>query len=317
MWKKTNVDFQGMDCQHCAKTVTDSLTGREGVKSAMVNLQKNEAVVKYGSSLETEEEKKNLIIKSGSNAMEISKTESLSSLTALIATIILFVGIIGCSDVPYTGPILSVDHVDRYLESTGHDTVCLQDGFDSICLKIVDLEEDNDPFEPVIFEIYPQSINFVFYYDSKPILEASMAMDTTELIQELIDSGRVDMPPGSTVRPSGSLADKTDSWKIQIYYPDSFPETERGLYPETSGFDIKVADGSNLNIKKNDELELMYFIQRDKEDGSRVAEFHVLTESKAITIQVDGLVSDNTVIFYIDTDGVESGEGTNKLLFGT
>ena len=34
----------------------------------------------------------------------------------------LFVGIIGCSDMPYTGSMLTADDVDRYLVSAGEDT---------------------------------------------------------------------------------------------------------------------------------------------------------------------------------------------------
>ena len=59
---------------------------------------------------------------------------------------ILLLCIIGCSEVPYTGPVLTVDSVDRYLKSTGEDTICLQDGFDSICLKVVeDGSQDTPP----------------------------------------------------------------------------------------------------------------------------------------------------------------------------
>lgn len=272
MLTKTKIDIQGMSCQSCVKTVTSCLIGSDGVK----------------------------------------KAKSLSFLTASLASFILLIGVIGCSEVPYTGPILSVDNVDRYLDTTGHDTVCLQDGFDTICLKIVEVEK-GDTQDLAILEIHPESINYVFYYDNKPILEASRATDTTGLIQELIESGIVDMPSGSSAQPSGSIADMSDSWTIQVYYPDSFPESERGLDPETSGFDIKVAEGSNPDIKKNEELELKHFRQRNKEDGSRVAEFQVYTASKVITIQVDGVVADHTVIFYIDVEGVESAGGTNKL----
>ena len=52
-----------------------------------------------------------------------------------IFLILLFV--CGC-DTPYTGPMLTVDHVDRYLDATGEDTVCLQDGFDSVCIKVIE-----------------------------------------------------------------------------------------------------------------------------------------------------------------------------------
>ena len=43
---------------------------------------------------------------------------------------------VGC-DIPYTGDVLSIDDVDTYLEKTGKDTVCLRDGFDSLCLKVI------------------------------------------------------------------------------------------------------------------------------------------------------------------------------------
>ena len=53
----------------------------------------------------------------------------------LIAIFILSVSVIGC-DIPYTGPMLTVDDVDQYLHATGEDAVCLQDGLDSLCVKL-------------------------------------------------------------------------------------------------------------------------------------------------------------------------------------
>jgi copper ion binding protein len=47
---KIKLKIQGMSCQHCVKTVTDALTGLEGVQSAKVNLRKNEAVVNFDPS---------------------------------------------------------------------------------------------------------------------------------------------------------------------------------------------------------------------------------------------------------------------------
>ena len=54
----------------------------------------------------------------------------------IILLALIFV-LASCTDTPYTGPMLTVDHVDRFLDSTGGDTVCLQDGFDSVCLKVL------------------------------------------------------------------------------------------------------------------------------------------------------------------------------------
>lgn len=284
MLKKTIIDIQGMSCQHCVKTVKCGLTGLDGVKSVKVNLRKNQAVVKYDSLLVTVEELKDVIIEVGFDALEKKKSKSITCLTTSLVSIILLTSVIGCSDIPYTGPILSVDNVDRYLDTIGHDTVCLQDGFDTICLKIVGLE-DQETLVPAILEFHPESVEYKFFYKNIRILEASMAMDTTE------------------------------NWTIQIYYPDSYPETERGQDPETSGFDIKVAEGSNINIENDEELELKNFRQRDKDDGSRLAEFYVFTESREITIQVDGLVSNHIVIFYINAEDIESDEVNSKLLF--
>ena len=54
----------------------------------------------------------------------------------IILLALIFV-LASCTDTPYTGPMLTVDHIDRYLDATGDDTVCLQDGFDSVCLKVL------------------------------------------------------------------------------------------------------------------------------------------------------------------------------------
>ena len=53
----------------------------------------------------------------------------------LIAIFIVSLTVIGC-EIPYTGPMLTVDDVDRYLHSTGENAVCLQDGLDSLCVKL-------------------------------------------------------------------------------------------------------------------------------------------------------------------------------------
>ena len=52
--------------------------------------------------------------------------------------LLAFCLIISACDTPYTGPMLTVNDVDRYLDATGEDTVCLQDGFDSVCIKVIE-----------------------------------------------------------------------------------------------------------------------------------------------------------------------------------
>ena len=211
MSEKIKLKIQGMSCQHCFKTLTDTLTGLEGVKHAKVDLRKNEAV--------------------GYKALEKNELTSLKFLTV---SLILIFSVIGCSDVPYTGPILKVDHVDRYLDSVGEDTICLQDGFDSICLKEVPGEYEAGDNVPVV-HVHPTSLVFMFYYADSPILRAERLMDTAQIVQEVIDAGQVQVPANGSTNEI-----VPEEWTIQIYYSDSFPEANHGQTVKTSGLDIKI-----------------------------------------------------------------------------
>ena len=47
-------------------------------------------------------------------------------------------------DVPYTGNVLTVNDIDNFIETTGEDTVCLADGFDSVCIKMIQGQDGKD-----------------------------------------------------------------------------------------------------------------------------------------------------------------------------
>ena len=49
--------------------------------------------------------------------------------------------IVACSDVPYTRPFMSIDDV---LSSAGDDTICLDDGFDAVCIKAIPGQDGKD-----------------------------------------------------------------------------------------------------------------------------------------------------------------------------
>ena len=143
----------------------------------------------------------------------------------------------------------------------------------------------------------------MFYYKEKPILRAERVMDTTQIIQELT---------GEPI--ANNNAHSIDStifkdWTIQIYYPDVFPEADRGTTPQTSGFDIRVGEGAKLSPKKQSDLQINDFTQINGLDGSRIVQFSIETEAQEITIQVDGLVPDHTATFYINADSVVLNEG--------
>lgn len=247
------------------------------------------------------------LMKAGVEAVKKCGTLSLSLISGVL--IVLFI-ITGCSDVPYTGPMLTIDHVDRYLDTIGEDTVCIEDGFDIICIKLLPEEDSTEDDAPIV-HVHPTRISYVFYYKQKPILRVEREMDTTEIVQDLIDAGRIQLPPDTGDQEPG--ANTVGSWIIQIYYPDAFPEARRGQTPKTSGLDIRVVQGMKIRTNKRNDLQIMNFTQTDDADGSRSIRFSVETKKSEITIQVNGLVPDNTATFHIRADDVASGGGTNTL----
>lgn len=304
---KMKLKIQGMSCQHCVKTVTDALTGLDGVQSAKVNLRKNEASVNFDPSRITSDNLTKTVTEVGFEVVEEIKPIPVKYLGAVL---ILLLSAIGCSDVPYTGPVLTVDNVDRYLDSVGEDTACLQDGFDSICLKRVEREEDDVDYNVPIIHVYPSSLIFLFYYEDSPILRAERLMDTAQIVQELVDKG---LQLAANDNTDGDNSTVSGEWVIQIYYSDTFSESNRGQTLKTSGLDITVVEGMPQKVDSQGKLEIKNFEQIDGSDGTRGVQFSIETEAKDITIEVGGLVTGHTAKFYINVDGVASDEVTNTL----
>ncbi len=236
---------------------------------------------------------------------------------SLISTVlIMLISIIGCSDVPYTGPTLTVRHVDDYLNTIEQDTVCLQDGFDTVCVKLLLDKTEIDPTEidytPTV-HVRPTSLVYVFNYQGQSILEAKRLMDTTEIVQEFVATGKVQLPPNIDSPNNGNQSSVPKGWIIEIYYPDTFPEANRGQTPETSGLDIRIVEGKTIGTNRRRDLEIINFTQTDKHDGRRGVQFSVETEAPEITVQVNKLVPGNTATFHISADSVESDGDTNIL----
>lgn len=301
--EKIKLQISGMSCQHCVKTVTDVLTELEGVQRAKVNLRKGEAVVHFDASRTTTDTLTEVITEAGFEAVAKTKSVLLKSISTIV--VVLF-SLIGCTDVPYTGPMLTVDDVDRYLESLGEDTICLQDGFDSICIKVVPEKRDGEDGNIPIVHVHPTSLIYMFYYEDDPILRAERVMDTTQITQKLTDQ------PTKNSSTQGNSENVLKDWTIQIYYPDAFPEADRGTTLETSGFDIRIVEGIKIGTDKQKDLEIQDFTQVNGLEGSRIVQLSVETEAQEITIQVDGLVPDHTATFYINADSVASNEDTSS-----
>lgn len=312
--EKMKLKINDRSCQHCVKTGIDALAELEGIQRAVVNLNKGEAVVHFDPSRITAATLMKVVTKIGFEP--VSETNSLS-LVLIGGILITLLSIVGCSDVPYTGPMLTVDDVDRYLSAAGESTVCLQDGFDSVCIKLVedereDIIDDGADDDAPIVHIHPTNITYVFYYEGKPILLAERTMDTTPLVQELIDAGKIQLP--SNIKQLGDssvtnmVGDVPIGWMIQMYSPELSGRTLR-----TREIDIRVVEGTRITRNTRSDLELKNFRQASGFEGARGVQFFIETEAPEITIQVERLVPDHIATFHISVDGVGSDGDTNTL----
>ena len=93
------------------------------------------------------------------------------ALKIILGILIILFSITGCSDMPYTGSVLTTPEVDRYLISTDGNVVCFQDGIDTTCLKLIPETQNGGP----AIHIYPEKRVYVFYHEGKPILRAVRA----------------------------------------------------------------------------------------------------------------------------------------------
>ncbi len=236
---------------------------------------------------------------------------------SLIGSILLMLlGITGCSDVPYTGPTLTVGHVDQYLNTIEQDTVCLQDGFDTVCVKLLldrtEIDATDIDYTPTV-HVHPTNIVYVFDYQGRTLLEAKRLMDTTQIVQELVESGRAQLPSNVNNPTNTNPNAVPKGWIIQIYYPNTFREANRGETPRTSGLDFRIVEGSTIGANRQRDIPIVNFAQIDTYDGKRGVQFSAQTETPEITIQVVGIVPGNIATFHINADSVESNGGTNIL----
>lgn len=207
--------------------------------------------------------------------------------------IILF-SITGCSEVPYTGPVLSIDHIDTYLNATGVDTVCLQDGFDSVCVRLdldkIEIDGSDIGYTPTV-HVHPENVAYVFEYQGSPILQAKRSMDTTNLVQKLEDAGKVNLPSSGNNLNVGPVP---EGWTIQIY--------------STAPMNVRVVEGLTIGTNRQKDLAITQTTQIDSG-----VQFAVETKVAEITIQVNGLIPGNTATFHISADDIDSDDKTNIL----
>ena len=148
-----------------------------------MNLRKGEAVVHFDASRITTVNLIEAVTKAGFEA--VKKTEPLS-LGIISGILILLFSIVGCSDMPYTGSMLTVDDVDKYI-TMSEGSACLLNGYASACLTLAPQrwgrqERARHPHPSKKTRLY-------FYHEGKQIVRAERAMDTSEIVKELTDPG--------------------------------------------------------------------------------------------------------------------------------
>ncbi len=202
---KTRLEIRGMSCQHCVKTVTDALTTLEGVQRVKVNLRKGEVIVRYDASYITDANLAKAITEVGFEMVTNSKPLSLRLIGSILITLL---SIAGCSDMPYTGSMLTAEDVDRYV-TIGEGSACLLSGDESACITLIPETEDDS--RPVIY-IHPRKLIYVFYYKGVQIMRAEIVTDTTEIMEQVRGLGEDDQPPSGDggVRDDSSDDDGDD-----------------------------------------------------------------------------------------------------------
>ena len=216
-------------------------------------------------------------------------------LTLFGSMLIVILSMTGCSDVPYTGPIITVDRVDTYLNAIGNDTLCLKDGFDAVCVKLdldkIEIDSSDIGYTPTV-HVHPENIAYVFEYQGNPILRAKRTMDTSAIVQRLEDEGKVKNLPSSG--NNLNVATIPEGWIIEIY--------------STAPMNVRVVEG--LTIGTNTQKDLRISKQTKMDDG---VQFTVDTTIPEITVQVRGLIPGNTATFHISANDINSNDNTNIL----
>lgn len=301
-----------MFSQHCIKIRIHPRV-LEDIQRATVNLREDGKVVNFDNSGITTANVVEGMMKVGFKIMKKSRPLALGLIGGIL---IMLLGITGCSDVPYTGQVITAESVDQYLDSIQTDTVCLDDGFDSVCIKLMLNEAEDDEasvdYTPIV-HVHPTSLNYVFYYEDRPILRARRGMDTSELIEELADNGRVQLPSDINNIGATGAQNNFDGWVIEIYHTDTFLEINRPFTLGNSGLDIRAVEGKRILPNNRRDLVVNNFMQADGLNGSSGVQFSVETDAPNITIQVGGLVAGHTAKFHISANGVDSDSETNIL----
>ena len=162
---KTDLRIDGVLHQYSVRAKTDALAEYENVRRVKENLCADEMFVPFHASP----------LPTGFQGLRRAQPLLLILVGGILLTLF---GIMGCSDVPYLGSMLTANDVDRYIFST-EDTICLESEGDSACVIYVLVNSDGAN-EPVI-HVHPTKVIYVFYHEGKSVLRAATTGQATDV----------------------------------------------------------------------------------------------------------------------------------------
>ena len=229
---KTELKITGMSHLRCVKTVVAVLPTLDSIQQTKVNPRKVASV----------------------------------SLSFISGILIAFFSIVGCSDMPYTGSMMTTDDIDQYIVSPNDELVCIQNGTDSECLTLIpkDTEKADSIINGPIIHIYPERLVYVFYHEGEKIVQAEKVMDTTEIVETLTEP-KEDPPPPIGDPPSDTAGDDpnanntSDDTQQQPITPPTggtqqsiTPQQQPLPPPPPTGGATGAGDDSNANHNSDD-----------------------------------------------------------------
>ena len=132
---------------------------------------------------------------------QVVKRNKLLSLSLIGGILIMLFSMIGCSDTPYTGQVLTVDDmVNRYFVST-ENTACLYNGVESSCLTLRPPRTGGVASNAPIIHVHPRKLIYTFYYEGKQIVHAERVIDTTEIVAALQSQTQTNDQSGASNPP--------------------------------------------------------------------------------------------------------------------
>ena len=97
---------------------------------------------------------------------------------------VMLLSLTGCSDNAYTGSMLPVADVNKYILSDD-ESICLLNDGESACLKLTPKSTGGGDVNVPVIHIHPRKLVYIFYHEGSQFLRVERAVDTRDIVKEL------------------------------------------------------------------------------------------------------------------------------------